>query len=275
MEKTGQHAQAASIACLTLILVMTLFLASCATVAPHRAHLNIEAEKQRIKTLAFLPPRVQVFQVHAGGVREKSEENSAQARKNLVKAIEAEMQAGSGLSFQRVSFEDLPEAERTRLTNLLDDTHALFEAVSISILLHTYPDPKSIFEEKVTDFDYLLGKEVNPLANEKGQALLFINGSDHVWTAGRWAQQATGAFLGMMVNTSGLATGVSIVPIPALGGGTSLSAALVDSESGDILWYKQIGSGAGLQNAESAAALVKELFKGFPLGEKKTTPEER
>ena len=62
---------------------------------------------------------------------------------------------------------------------------------------------------------------------------------------------------------AGVATGVFV----ALGGGgTIVSVALVDGQSGDILWYNIQGSGAAydLRDPQSCAQLVQLLLKEFP-----------
>ena len=84
-----------------------------------------------------------------------------------------------------VSEESLAE-EKT----LLEETRALYDAVSAMILLHTNPDfPRHFFEEKLKNFDYSLGTEVGSLANG-ADALLFFYAQDYVGTAGRQALHA-------------------------------------------------------------------------------------
>lgn len=93
--------------------------------------------------------------------------------------------------------------------------------------------------------------------------LLLATGVDHVWSEGRRALQALGVILGI---GAGVATGVVVIPM--LGGGTELHLALVDANTGSILWYNRAGRQAGydLRDAASAMSLVKELFQGFALG---------
>jgi len=78
---------------------------------------------KNLKSIAFLQPRVEVFQIDAGGVREKVEEWSAQAQENLFKGIEAEIQTRSGITIYPYAWENLSGAKKTDLRNLLDDTH--------------------------------------------------------------------------------------------------------------------------------------------------------
>ena len=104
-------------------IVIGLFLSGCALTPSYRAHPGLDRVKKNLKSIAFLQPRVEVFQIDAGGVREKVEEWSAQAQENLFKAIEAEIQTRSGITIYPYAWENLSGAKKTDLRNLLDDTH--------------------------------------------------------------------------------------------------------------------------------------------------------
>lgn len=250
------------------LLALVLFLTSaCAPAVSYRAHPSLPVQAQRIRTVALLPPEVKVYQIDAGGIREEFAEWSDQARKNIISALESELRARTGMALKVVAEESLGQ-EKARLKN----TRALFDAVGTSILLHTYhPSRNYIFEEKLTNFDYSLGSEVSNLTKE-GEAQLLLIGNDHVWTGGRQALQAMGVLLGI---GAGVATGVVI--IPRLGGGTSLSAALVNSSTGEILWFNTTASGGGkdLRDPASAMTVVQELFKDFPIGHGPKPSEEK
>lgn len=250
------------------VLALALCLMSaCAPAVSYRAHPRLAERAQRIHTVALLPPEVKVYQIDAGGVREEIEEWSTRARGNLISALESELRARTGMALKVVAEESLGE-KKTRL----EDTRALFDAVGMSILLHTYhPNRNYIFEEKLTNFDYSLGSEVSDLTNE-GEAQFLLIANDHVWTGGRQALQAVGILLGI-----GASVATGVVLIPSLGGGTSLSAALVDRSSGDILWFNTTSSGSGqdLRDPGSATAMVQELFKDFPIGHGGAAREEQ
>jgi hypothetical protein len=209
-----------------------------------------------------LPPKVEVYQIDTGGVREKMSDWTMQAQKNVVAAVEEELKGRSRFLIRSLSADSFLEEGKSNL----EETYQLFDTVNISIVMHTYPPPAGVFpfEEKIKNFDYSLGQEVGRLTQEKADALIVLNGVDHVWTAGRQALQALGVILGI---GAGVATGVYVIPV--LGGGTELSVALVDPQNGSILWYNRKGAGGGydLRNQESVANLVKDLFKDFPLPE--------
>jgi hypothetical protein len=226
-------------------------------------HPGFHARADAIKTAQVVPPKIDVFYVETGGLPEKREDWSKQAQQNIMTAVQRELQGKSPFVIKSPSDDALLEGTDPNL----EETYALFDVVNKSILLHTYhPAPEYRFEEKIKNFDYSLGHEVKDLTNLKAHALLLISGADHIWSEGRKALQALGVILGI---GAGVATGVVI--IPRLGGGTGISAALIDVRDGSILWYNSIASGAGydLRDPASAASLVKDLFKDFPPSEGK------
>lgn len=248
-----------------LALVLTgLLLTGCALTPPYRVHPNFQDKLKMFKTVAVLPPDVDVFYVEVGGIPEKMEEWSKQARKNILTAVQAELAGRAGFIVKPFAEDSLPEGAKS----VLEENHAFFEAVKISIVMHTYPPPAGVFpfEEKVKNFDYSLGEEIRELKMGEADALLLVDGMDHIWSEGRKALQALGVIIGI---GAGVRTGVVI--IPRLGGGTGVNAALIDVNGGSILWYNGVGSGAGydLRDPESSASLVKELFKDFPPSQEK------
>lgn len=251
---------------LLALAAVAYLLSGCAVSVTYRANSRFQEQAQQIRTVAILPSEVKVYQIDVDGVREIAEW-SAQARNNVVTALENELRAKMKTVVKVVSEESLAE-EKTRL----EETRALYDAVSAMILLHTNPDfRRRFFEEKLKNFDYSLGTEVGSLA-KGADALLFFYAQDHVWTAGRQALQALGVILsvGALIATGpffgGLMT-LLFIPVPAVSGETGVRAALVDSGTGDILWINAVGSGAGtdLRDPASARAIVSKLFKDFPV----------
>lgn len=200
----------------------------------------------------LLPPVVHVESLSAGGVQEEQEEWSRQAEGNVITALQEQLKARPGLQLEYLSPGSLPQETKANLT----ETQALFDAVNISILLHTYGPEPMRFPDKVDNFDYSLGMEVNKLAGQ-ADALLVVRAEDHISTEGRKALQAASVILGALVG---------VVMVPA-GGATMVSAALIDARSGSLLWYNWIGSGGGydLREAASTNSLIKGLLVDFPL----------
>lgn len=243
-----------------ILFCAALFSEGCAVVPPFRAHPAFEARAKEIRTVAIMSPRVEVFQLDAGGVKEKMDEWSAQAKKNIIAAIEEELKDRPRFLLKSVSEDSISEEVKSDL----EETYALFNAVNLSVIMHTYSPPSPpelIFKEKREDFDYSLGQEVQGLTGGLSDGLLLVKGVDHIWTEGRKALQALGVLLGV-----GAAVGTGAVIIPVLGGATEINVALVEGGTGSILWYNRVARGAGtdLRSPESAASLVKELLKDFP-----------
>ena len=188
-----------------------------------------------------------------------------QAKKNIIAALEQELGGVPGVTLKTIPEDSMLEDGKSDL----EETYALFEALNKSIVMHTYAPPSHpnlIFEEKIKHFDYSLGPEVQKLAGASPDTVLIIRAIDHVWTGGRQALQFLGVLLGV---GAGAVTGHVVIPI--LGGATGLDAALADARTGNILWYNRVvrGTGADLRDRESAADLIRELFKDYPIGKEK------
>jgi len=246
-----------------LNLLLSLFAAvalfGCTTaVSSYRDNPDFERRIKRISSIVVLPTRARVYQLDAGGIKEEIPEWSQQATRNLNAAVQKEFQERSKSTLKLLSEEDLSEAEKSTL----NQTRALLEAVETSILLHTYGPPGYRFPDKMLDFDYSLGQEVQTLRRGEADALLVIQGIDHQWTEGRKALQTLGVIVGL---GAGVATGVVVIPV--LGGGTMIKAALVDAQTGTLLWYNIALAGAGydLRDLSRVAVLARELFKDYPL----------
>jgi len=244
---------------LALLVPLAYLLSGCVVpAASSRTSAHFAEQSAQIRVVALLPSEIKIYQIDAGGVREEIEAWSVQARNNVVTAVENELRAKLNAAVKTLNEESLPE-EKARL----QETRALYSAVSTMILLHTYPNPNFtgyVFEEKIKNFDYSLGSAVSDLA-KGAQALLLLDAEDHVWTGGRQALQALGIILGIAASVA-----TRTLVIPQLGGGTGVRAALVDSRTGDILWINVVGAGAGkdLRDLASAKEMVSQLFKDFP-----------
>ena len=238
---------------------MAAALFGCTTaVSSYRDIPNFERRVSGIKSIVTLPTRARVYQLDAGGIKEEVPEWSQQATRRLAAAVQQEFHQRHQTALKLLSEEDLTEAEKS----ILNQTRALLDAVETSIFIHTYGPPGYRFPDKVLDFDYSLGKEVRTLGRGEADALLVIQGVDHQWTEGRKALQALGVIVGL---GAGVATGMVVIPI--LGGGTMIKAALVDAQTGTLLWYNIAAARGGhdLRDPNSAVALTRELFKDYPL----------
>lgn len=236
------------------LLLLAFCIAACATqpISSSRINPGLQQKQGPIKIVMILPPVVHVEALSAGGMHEEQEEWSRQAERNVITAIEEQLKERSGLQIEYLSPDSLSQETKANLA----ETQALFDAVNISILLHTYGPEPTRFPDKVNHFDYSLGMEVNKLAGQ-ADALLVVRADDHISTEGRKALQVAGVVLGALAG---------VVMVPA-GGTTVASAALVDARSGSLLWYNWIGSSGGydLREATSTNSLIKGLLVNFPV----------
>jgi hypothetical protein len=234
------------------VLFACLLFSACATAPGYRANPQLNEKLNTARTLMVIPLAVDVYQISAGGVAEKMDEWSFKAKRNVMMAIQDELQTKPLLIVKPFEETLLSDDQKSNL----EETRALFNAVNYSVIIHTYGPPEQRFSEKVKNFDYSLGPEVKELARDT-DTLLFVSCSDQIATAGRKALQAGSIILGALV-------GVQITPAF---GATTIYVALVDADSGSILWYNFHGSRGDhdLRDPMDASTLVKGLFKDFPM----------
>jgi hypothetical protein len=228
-----------------MVLAAALLVTACAT-TPHRVAPQFETRLSAIRTVALLPPSVKVYELSAGGTREQMDEWSETARHNVVAAISKQLTARGPLAIK--PFEPEPGSP---LEEEFRDVRALYEAVSASVITHTYV-PETSFPTKQERFEYSLGPLPEFAEAAKTDALLFVYAEDHISSGGRVA-------LNVFTMLIGMAGGVLIIPP---GGATRITAALVDAKSGDVLWFNARASQGGhdLRNPASAASLVADTF---------------
>lgn len=229
-----------------------LLISACATAPNYRSHPQLNTKIEKVKTITVVPLKVEVYQVSAGGVKEKMDEWCLQAKRNLLSAVEDELTLRPLLNVKSFSETIMSDDQKSNL----EQTRALFDAVNSSIIYHTYGPPEQRFQEKITNFDYSLGPDVRELSGQT-DALLLVRGVDNISTAGRKALQVGSVLLGALV-------GVQVTPNLGI---TVVSLALVDANTGDMLWYNFHGSGGDhdLRNPIDAKIMVMDILKDFPI----------
>ena len=302
-ERKGHRVAMIGLFCMLILAIAT----GCAPA--FRAHPQLQEKVTSIKTVAIMPPSVKVYKLAVGGDRQLMEDATPAATQHVARAIEEKLKGHSGWVFTpfpspSAILETGGGLTVTGVQAELEDTQALFEAVSASVLLHTY-EPKSrgaadqTCPEKVKNFDYSLGPDVERLAMlANADALLFVSGVDHISTGGRKVAMALGVLLsaaasvaaGAVAGSAAGAASPSLAPGALIGpaaanvatsqaiiglashglapiGTTALSVALVDGGTGAILWYNVVGFRAwsSLTDPRNAADLVEEVFTGFPV----------
>ena len=241
------------------ILIGYLFLSACTTSPPpYRTNPQFNEQLKTIRRITVIPLEIEVSELSAGGIKEKIDQWCVQAKKNVMTAIQKELETKPLLFIKPFHENMLSEDERSNL----DETNALFDAVNSSILTHTYGIVEHHFPEKIENFDYSLGNEVGELAKEI-DAMLFVRCIDIIPTTGKEALEIGKLILEVSVN---IALGTNF-NTPVNMGGTIFSIALVDANTGSIIWYNLHGSGisADLRNPIKTTTLVKKLLDDLPI----------
>ena len=259
-----------------LCMLNLVIVAGCAP-ARFRAHPQLQEKVHSIKTVAIMPPSIKLYALSIGGNTQLMDEPTAPAEQIVAAAIEKELGRHAGVIFKpfpspTAILETRRDLAAGEIRAELEDTQALFEAVSASVLLHTYRnDPDQTFPEKLKNFDYSLGPEVQWLAKlANADVLLFISGVDHISTGGRKAVMSGVALLctaGFLVNPIQAA-----MCLASLSGKAILRVALVDATTGALLWYN-VDVVTSLTYPDSATDLAERVFEGFPLGRRPTRNE--
>ena len=222
-----------------------LFMAFGCAPKIYRAHPELEMRSKDIKKPGLISPNVKVLELTAGGIRELRDDWSIRGEENVLRAITENLEEKQIEIKALTVDEDIQEE--------MEDIQALYRAVSISIILHTYGP--FVFPEKKKNFDYSIGSIERILEKFGSDALIFTYGFDEISTKGRKALKVASIVAGAF-------TGVVIMPRSGI---TVVSVALVDA-SGTIFWYSIKGSEGGydLRKHKSTSKLVKDILSGFP-----------
>ena len=237
-------------------LVLFSLLVGCATTPSSKSDLKRKEIIAKTSSVTVIVLQSDVYRLTSGGVTEKVGAWCDQAERNLLDAAVGQLNARPMLSVKTVHESMMSAADRDNL----NDTRALYGAVLGSIRLHVAGSPDQVFYDKIENFDYSLGVEVQSLARG-ADALLLISCVDVNPTAGRKAAQA-----GLL-----LATLPTIffggIPIVLPGEFNASSLMLVEARSGLILWHKiyQSTTAHDLTVPLKTAELMKTLLKDLPL----------
>jgi hypothetical protein len=226
----------------TLIgLILITLLAGCAT--PSRTVKQIDrldAVDENNPKLLVMTPDVKYYLLTAGGVSQPHGDWTNAARRNFEDAL---VKFARGRDTDLVMIPDDINLGETEIAY-----QKLYSAVGVTILSHYYGALK--LPTKQGSFDWSLGSGVREIG-EKYEAdyALFSYYRDYQASGGRVAFAVLAAVAGV-----GMATGSE-----------SGFAALVDLNTGDIVWFNVVSAGSGeLRDSDGAHAVVRQLFKDLP-----------
>ncbi len=253
---------------LSLVLLVLLGASVSACIAPalpppYREAPNYRVRFADLETITLVPPLVAVYSMSSGDIEQEIQEWSDEANRNSVASVRTQVEEMgkrfvpfAGTRGPRPDFRMgiADDVNTRREASPASDSWLLFEAAKEAILRHTY-DPLVLFPDMMKRFDYTLGREADALlAGTDADAFLLVIATDEVPTAERQALVGVGAAAALY---TGSYAGPGATPAEVI-------AALVESSSGDILWFNKVSMPiADLRNPESNAALVKKVLKGM------------
>lgn len=233
-----------------LIVISLIFTTGCIATISSRRVPDFEDRIGPVKTIAVLPADIEVYKITAGGVTELIDEWSDEAKDYTSEVLLERLGQKYGFEIKFISEPWLKE----KYKELWNENRALYGAVSSSIGTHAYPGPHS-FPDKVENFNYTLGSQFKALAEAcEADTVLFVRGIDHEATAGRNVLQ----FWNIL---AGAVTGVTVL----LYNPCAMDIALVDNQTGDVLWYKATMSETdySFRNKDHIDAIFRWLLKDF------------
>jgi hypothetical protein len=193
----------------------------------HRVRPGAESWREHTRTIGILSA-VRVEEVSAGGIEEENEEWTAQAGRNVVKALTAGLRDRK-LKSKTLSWKDDPE---------LDEVRLLYAEVAGAIWRFAYPPYP--FPTKRERFDYTVGP-LGPILDRAGVDVLLV-------AAGAGQTGADGRRLSLL---SGRSTAL-------------LTLGLVD-RNGDVIWFDVWGGRAvDLRDEKDVADTVAKLLSELP-----------
>jgi hypothetical protein len=208
-----------------LLVIAALALSGCFQL--HRTRPGAEGWRTQTRTIGILSA-VRVEEVSAGGVEEEHEEWTAQATRNVVKALSDGLRSRK-LKAKALSWKD--DAE-------LDEVRLLYAEVASAIWRYTYPP--YAFPHKGDRFDYTVGP-LGAILDRAGVDVLLV-------AAGAGQTGADGRRLSLLRGAS-----------TAL-----LTLGLVD-RSGNVIWFDVWGGNAvDLRSAPDVADTVAKLLSELP-----------
>lgn len=193
----------------------------------HRTRPGAEAWRKDVRTIGVLSA-VRIEEVSPGGVEEENEEWTAQATKNVVKAVSAGLKDRK-LKAKPLAWKDDPE---------LDEVRLLYAEVAEAIWDFTYKEYP--FPTKRENFDYTVGP-IGGILDRAGVDVLLV-------AAGGGYTGADGRRLSLL---QGKSTGL-------------LTLGLVDRK-GDVIWFDVWGGNSVDYRSEAdVVASVEKLLSELP-----------
>lgn len=232
---------------LALLLVAAVAAFTGCTTPPSHRH-GVRESKDQFRSIVILPIDAEVSELAAGGMTEKRDDWTAQVAEHLNAVVSARHAYKVAQAW--------PADRSTTLQAELDDVHAVFRAITLNQIVHTYIPGAPRVDAVSGTLVYQIGSIDALLDAQQADAALLLFVRDDYATAGRKGLVVLGAIAGIPVR-----------------GGVTVSSAALATRDGRLLWMNLFGAQKGdLRTREGTEALVDALFTGALAPDPKAKP---
>lgn len=230
----------------SISLLMLVFCIGCATTIKY--HPTYLERKGVIKKIAVMPPEIKIFLITATEGNKLIHDLTVKIEKDVLSEMENLIKE-KGFTFQDIKLAEEDLDKEPDLKFEINKVQKKFNQVNEKIM-------KDIYKKEL---NYSIGSEVNQFADRAdADGLIFIRGIGFKKSAG----QVTKDFLKSLA--IGIATAGAVTPAGYTYSTVSLQVALVDSDTGEILWYNKKDLEIDPANEQQIKNLLKGVFDKFP-----------
>lgn len=229
-----------------LILSLGLGTGGCAT---YKMHPEFKERRKSIKTVSALPPDVEVYRLTFGGKKEPMYELYPQVSKGTMEALEGVF-TEKGYRIQPL---DLSEAALEAEPGLRATLYTLHEVYKKTLV--------DIQKRRQKKFIYSLGAQVNSLADRaNADALLLVKWEAYKKSGGEIAKDMIKTVL---IAAATLGNVIAIMP-PSY---ATAHFALVDGNTGEILWYHHNlnNIAVNVERHDQLTVAISRMVQPFPI----------
>jgi len=233
-----------------ILIFLIFFLIGCSTVN-HRTNVRFRDYFKESKKIAIMPLDVKIFLLTAGDVNQYKDDWTREVKGLLLKTLQENLEGQKMIEPVIFDVSRLSISEK----DTLDAQNGIFRAVSQGVIDHTY-NSQTLIKDRKNNFDYTLGAEFSVVEKWSGAPTAFyISGRNYIWTFGRSAMYIFAmAVFGESV--------VYVVPP----GNEYFMMALVDTPTGDIIWFNYIPMPGDLRDEKVMGKIVKKMLDDFSKG---------
>jgi len=147
------------------VFLFLLILSGC---APKKVHTDYTARASKIRSIGIIAPDIEFDDVHFGGVREKRDDWSDQANKNMIAALTGRLPA------RGFSVKVIPRDGEYRQT--VEEIDGLFFSIVWCFRRYASAEGETQFPHKVDSFEYSIGSVSALLDAFHVDALIVLGG---------------------------------------------------------------------------------------------------